>query len=403
MLKMTGVAKYCLGLFIFTLLSNVHCRKAKTSTSLKKKNKLKSRTSRLRTYNYTRDSAPQDYFDEEEDFFPIHTQLERFDEKNDEEVFHEFTRFTNSSNPVDYGDNHPFDIIRRRSLAKTNGRKLSTEENQEFQSFYKRHLSPWSDSSEYKPIRIHLDTNFLILEKENYGTQVHFLETTLLPKVAEIWEKSLRVYPARNNIAITTPSCPISARYQNETGIPNTDLVVFVAANIDSICGTATEPLVAATSCQYDHFDRPTVGRATVCLQDLDITNPYSVHSLFKLLVHGFAHILGFSHKDYHFYYDSKTGQPQTQRPFVKKRITCVDGGEQHRVVPSENTIRSGFTSRGLRYFEVVTPAVKTMARNQFGCQIMEGARLENQPTNNGNCFGSHWEAVSMNSSYFMI
>ncbi len=335
--------------------------------------------------------------------------LDRFDEENDDEDLHgnPYTRFTNSSNPVDYGDNHPFEIIRRRrhrrklyesDVSEPNNTMLTKqdkEEDDEFKSFYERHLAPWDANAQYKPIRIHLDTKFLTLVKQNYGPEVQFLENNLLPKVKSVWEAALRVYPVQNNLAVTSKNCPISASYQNSTGIQNTDLVVYVAANIESICATATEPLVAATSCQYDNYDRPTVGRATICLQDFDMNDQVSVNNLFKLLLHGIAHILGFSHKDYQFFYDPKTGEPRTKRPFQQSSVTCVDGGQQYRVVPSDTTIKPGFTSRGLRYFEMVTPTVKAMVRNHFNCQSMTGARLENQPTNNGNCFGSHWEAVS--------
>ena len=32
------------------------------------------------------------------------------------------------------------------------------------------------------------------------------------------------------------------------------------------------------------------------------------------------------------------------------------------------------------------------MARNQFGCQSLEGAQLENQPTGTQSCTGDHWD-----------
>lgn len=332
-----------------------------------------------------------------EENFDISRHLESFDEQNDEDVNDEFTRFTESFDPVDYGEEHPFEVLRRRRTIENSGEvsNISAEEEEGYQRFLKRHLSPWDANSDYRPIRIHLDTAFLVLAEKDYGPQVAYLKSVLLPNVKEVWERALRVYPVLNNIVVTSGNCPISASFQNTTGVPDSDIVIFIAANIRSICGAAAEPFVAATSCQYDGYDRPIVGRATVCLQDFDASSTRSVSSLYKLLVHGFAHILGFSHRDYQFFYDPSTGKPRTPRPFIKERVTCVDGGQQLRVVPSENTLQSGFTSRNLRYFEIVTPAVRTIARNQFDCQNMNGARLENQPTNNGNCFGSHWEAVS--------
>ena len=46
----------------------------------------------------------------------------------------------------------------------------------------------------------------------------------------------------------------------------------------------------------------------------------------------------------------------------------------------------------GQRHAIVTTPKVKTVVRNHFNCQTLQGARLENQPTNPQSCFGDHWE-----------
>ncbi len=351
----------------------------------------------LHILNSTRDSSRELLHEEFPTTEDIVHQLKRFDERNDKEVFHEVSRVTNSSKPIEYGDDHPFEVLRRRRLRESTGHNFTDEDNKEHKLFLRRHLAPWDRNSVYRPVRIHLDTKFLALVNDDYGPEVAFLKNELLPRAKNLWEAALRTYPVSNNIVITSPDCPVSTKYQNDTGIPNSDLVIFVAANLEDVCNTATEPLVAATSCQFDQYDRPVVGRATVCMQDWDTSDAYSTVALFKLIVHGFAHILGFSHKDYQYFHNPETGMPRTARPFQAQTVTCVDGGEQLTVLPSADTIQPGFTQRGLRYYEVVTPTVRMLARNQFDCQVMHGARLENQPTNNGNCFGSHWEAVSNN------
>jgi leishmanolysin-like peptidase len=40
----------------------------------------------------------------------------------------------------------------------------------------------------------------------------------------------------------------------------------------------------------------------------------------------------------------------------------------------------------------IVTPKVRAIARNQFDCQSLEGAKLENQPTGTDSCTGDHWD-----------
>ena len=58
--------------------------------------------------------------------------------------------------------------------------------------------------------------------------------------------------------------------------------------------------------------------------------------------------------------------------------------------MPDENTlVFSSFN--GDRHAVVVTPRVRTVVRNQFDCQSMIGAPLENDPTSDS-CTGSHWE-----------
>ena len=51
-----------------------------------------------------------------------------------------------------------------------------------------------------------------------------------------------------------------------------------------------------------------------------------------------------------------------------------------------------GQRQEGTRYASIVTPKVQAIARNQFDCQTLEGAPLENQPTRSESCTGDHWD-----------
>jgi len=48
--------------------------------------------------------------------------------------------------------------------------------------------------------------------------------------------------------------------------------------------------------------------------------------------------------------------------------------------------------AQGNRYASIVTEKVRTIARNQFDCQSLDGAQLENQPTRAESCTGDHWD-----------
>ena len=51
-----------------------------------------------------------------------------------------------------------------------------------------------------------------------------------------------------------------------------------------------------------------------------------------------------------------------------------------------------GIDDRGRRFATIVTPKVTAIARNQFDCQSLSGAALENQPTRAESCVGDHWD-----------
>mmetsp|Transcript_55284 Transcript_55284/g.66554 ORF Transcript_55284/g.66554 Transcript_55284/m.66554 type:complete len:99 (+) Transcript_55284:582-878(+) len=91
------------------------------------------------------------------------------------------------------------------------------------------------------------------------------------------------------------------------------------------------------------------------------------------------------------YFLSSETGELLILCSLRMKRVTCVDGKVRDDVILlSRNTLRAGVTSWGTRYFEIVTPRVRVVARNQFDCQSLEGAGLENRQTNTEDCFGSH-------------
>jgi hypothetical protein len=71
--------------------------------------------------------------------------------------------------------------------------------------------------------------------------------------------------------------------------------------------------------------------------------------------------------------------------------VYCIKGVTTTVDIPDSGTLREGFTSYGVRFYEVVTPTVLRVVHNFFNCPIVTGARLENQPTS-GDCFGDHWE-----------
>ena len=195
-------------------------------------------------------------------------------------------------------------------------------------------------------------------------------------------------------------------------GVGNTDLVIYVSANSDFCSQSATKVLASAFSCFWDQFERPIAGMIEFCLDaiELGVDHPIvtgarnqdggaaslspgadkALQLHVSTAIHEIAHVLGITSSDMLYYWDSMTGLPRTPEP-QEKEVTCVTGEKKVMKAPDETTLREKYSKRKVRYFEVTTPTVRQVVRNQFNCQTLTGAPLENQPTND-DCFGSHFE-----------
>mmetsp|Transcript_44559 Transcript_44559/g.65559 ORF Transcript_44559/g.65559 Transcript_44559/m.65559 type:complete len:595 (-) Transcript_44559:49-1833(-) len=286
---------------------------------------------------------------------------------------------------IDYGPNHPFD-------RNNTGRSLR-------------------NADDFLPIRIYFDTTALLArigESSETDFRVNALINDVIPQVQQRWSNYLSVVPVQSAFEASFELCSelFDSNYNwgNEekpgseyNGVY--DLIVYVTAYDvylgEETCANDANLLAFAYPCQLDHFDRPIVGTINFCLNTIKVSNglilPQDFEYTAGLTLHEIAHVLGMTSDQLKFFRDIETGEPLTPRPFVKSTVTCLDGQRHTDMkVPSSNTLQSGITSTGMPFFEVVTPTVTTVVRNQFNCQQMKGVRLENQPTNPLDCFGTH-------------
>lgn len=212
--------------------------------------------------------------------------------------------------------------------------------------------------------------------------------------------------------------------------VEGTDLCPESLGGADKGVSSQLQTLAFATNCQHDQLDRPTVGYTGICFGPMDPADRSTKTHKRRLLTvaHEFTHILGMNSYDFPFYYSHSTQRPRTPRDNwnrpPEREMLCVDGTRQTVLTAAEDTIRPVTTANGYIAYEVVTETVRnvvryvaasidfclgnscpsapvlmvilcSLARNQFNCQKMVGGRLENQPTGDTDCFGSHWDHVS--------
>ena len=308
------------------------------------------------------------------------------------------------------------DERKHRQRREDLGRNLQEEEEETFNGETVETTTDDNDDEEedvddenpFRPIRIHLATGALDATRTaTNGAQIDFVKDQILPRMRDYWTSALSVVPVQGNLRIS--SADLQSRLycgdaefskvpveHMSTGIPDTDLVLYVSGVPSTrFCGPST--LAVAVACNFDQFDRPTAGAINFCLSQIDLNDKGTVSESITqynvdVAVHEAAHILGMSSNSYRFFWDPETGMERTQRPFVASKIICVDGVERSLIVPNENTMKFYIATSGQRYASIVTSKVRTIARNQFNCQELEGAQLENQPTGSNSCTGDHWD-----------
>jgi leishmanolysin-like peptidase len=131
---------------------------------------------------------------------------------------------------------------------------------------------------------------------------------------------------------------------------------------------------------------------------DLWLSNPSNRIDMIRrktanVIIHEMAHLLGMTFYDMLHYRDWSTGLPLTPKPNVQSVVCPGNNGTiKNLPMPSSKVLQKASFLNGDSYYQVVTPTVVQVVRNQFQCQTLTGAPLENQPTNPSNCIEAHWE-----------
>ena len=194
-----------------------------------------------------------------------------------------------------------------------------------------------------------------------------------------------------------------------------------VEPNVDTrpICpGTY---LASATHCSTDQFDRPVAGILSLCIDDVHkfFYDEEAIQRNSMVTMHEIGHILGFNALSLAHFRDSDTGEPLTSRdengdvPDVETECTGIAPTTKSAVpLPSEDIVQFQNVRGGIRVATVVTPTVRRVTRNMFGCQSLIGAELQSGggqgrfvqdydteensdlQLSPGECLGDHWQRL---------
>ena len=294
--------------------------------------------------------------------------------------------------------------------------------------------------STFSPIRIQLDYSAGATSALS-STLDTFLKDTLLPAAVAWIEHSLSVVPVTGTLKHArfcsstyttsntcaqegaTPTCGVTssgASYSVPTSLldslrtcttcytdPSTpcdgcstapagagadaDFVLFVSAVETSSCAGGT--LAYASACHRDQNDRPIFGEANFCPSALSASASAWEDQL-STAIHEILHALGFSSASWPLFRNAD-GTPMTPREDdglpALVTATCHDGATRSNELQVSASTLEVTTARGTTVTRLVTPRVRAVARDIFGCATLTGAEIENQPTGAG-CYGSHWE-----------
>ncbi|KAE9549719.1 hypothetical protein FO519_007071 [Halicephalobus sp. NKZ332] len=193
--------------------------------------------------------------------------------------------------------------------------------------------------------------------------------------------------------ALPTPLSCMSSGPSDGPGVHDADFLLYVSA-VDSNRCKNEDTIAYAAHCQQEaDFDRPIAGHVNICPSALS-THLHDQEILLSTVKHEILHALGFSAGLYAFFRD-KDGNPRTKRNRYNRPVSFNRERGYYDADDStvKTIVRDWWTAEGVVSHPVhlmVTERVQEEARKHFGCDLLEGAELENQG-GDGTAL-THWE-----------
>ncbi|XP_030854380.1 leishmanolysin-like peptidase 2 [Strongylocentrotus purpuratus] len=167
---------------------------------------------------------------------------------------------------------------------------------------------------------------------------------------------------------------PAVTHFEEGSGIPNADVVLYVKAEHTTRCNSG-DVFAYASFCKQDQFSRPIAGVINFCPDPL-LSEEYDQDKFTLLALHEAFHVLGFSTSLFDQFQDCSVCEDGLECE-TREDVVRVDAGGQSRLH---------------------TPAVVAASQIHFGCTEEEemGVPLENL---GGEGVSSHWETRYMYGS----
>ena len=222
----------------------------------------------------------------------------------------------------------------------------------------------------YRPIKIHLDTNSL---KSNLNSNRFNLTNTALNYTLKIIQKLIKVKPLHYTFAIDKNDL-INWGFEEEeyddsvTNEIDADLILLIKCHDNNDYYFSSEP-------KYIDEDtkRPIVG--IIYFSDLVVSNTKQLNLLYFIecgFLHQITHILGFLYNTFNNF--------KGETNYLSKVVSVLTRD----------------TRSGAQRSYIITPTVVGLAKKYYGCNNIIGVELEDQDGRTN----SHWEARTLLGEY---
>lgn len=208
------------------------------------------------------------------------------------------------------------------------------------------------------------------------GTRDYLMQN-IVDWCSKEFARMLRVQPVQGNLVVGGGTCGASGGVRipeehSNTGIPNADVILYVTAR-----PTPPGVLGWAVPCQEASNGRAIAGHVNISPSIISDTS-FGAEFQRGIIMHEIMHVLGFSSSRFGAYIDSegnRRGVDNVRETFTREYRDSTGGMFRQS------------------YNRIISPKVREVARDHFGCASAPGVTLEEY--GGEGTAGSHWDKLA--------